>query len=245
MNIKVMVKQLMLVLIIVTLSACTATHTAINKRNLNVQTKMSETIFLTPASPANKTVFVQIKNTSDKEIELNSEVASAIAKKGYKVVEDPSQANYWVQANILQVGQVDLRAADQALSQGYGSSLDGAITGGLIGVAANNNTSSMIVGGLLGAGISTVGNALVKDVSYSIITDIQISEKTNATVDQKTQSNLKQGTNGNVEIKALEKTNWKRYQTRILSTANKVNLKFEEAAPELIAGLSRSISGLM
>ncbi|WP_422491663.1 complement resistance protein TraT, partial [Endozoicomonas sp. ALE010] len=37
----------------------------------------------------------------------------------------------------------------------------------------------------------------------------------------------------------------KKYQTRVVSTANKVNLKFEEALPELKKGLSNSISGLL
>jgi hypothetical protein len=33
----------------------------------------------------------------------------------------------------------------------------------------------------------------------------------------------------------------KRYQTRIVSTADKVNLKFEEALPQMVEGLVRSI----
>jgi hypothetical protein len=41
-----------------------------------------------------------------------------------------------------------------------------------------------------------------------------------------------------------EKTSWKTYQTRILSSANKVNLDFDEALPALRAGVSQSIAGL-
>ncbi|MDH3601541.1 MAG: complement resistance protein TraT, partial [Candidatus Tectomicrobia bacterium] len=33
-------------------------------------------------------------------------------------------------------------------------------------------------------------------------------------------------------------------RTRVVSTANRANLKYEEAAPELSAGLTRSLSGL-
>jgi hypothetical protein len=35
-----------------------------------------------------------------------------------------------------------------------------------------------------------------------------------------------------------------KYRTRVVSTANKANLQYEEAAVELTNGLARSISGL-
>ncbi len=49
------------------LSGCSATHTAISKRNLQVQTKMSDTIFLDPVADDKRTVFVQVRNTSDQQ----------------------------------------------------------------------------------------------------------------------------------------------------------------------------------
>ncbi|CZW98072.1 Enterobacterial TraT complement resistance protein [Enterobacter hormaechei] len=36
-----------------------------------------------------------------------------------------------------------------------------------------------------------------------------------------------------------------KYQTRVVSNANKVNLKFEEAKPVLEAQLAKSIAGIM
>jgi hypothetical protein len=35
-----------------------------------------------------------------------------------------------------------------------------------------------------------------------------------------------------------------KYRTRVVSTANKVNLQYEEAAADLTNGLTRSIAGL-
>nr|WP_115314171.1 complement resistance protein TraT [Klebsiella pneumoniae] len=50
--------------------------TAIKKRNLEVKTQMSETIWLEPSN--NKTVYLQIKNTSDKDMSgLQAKIASA------------------------------------------------------------------------------------------------------------------------------------------------------------------------
>ena len=49
---------------------------------------------------------------------------------------------------------------------------------------------------------------------------------------------------GNRVLSSTETSDWKRYRTRVMSKANKVNLEFEEAAPDLVAGLTRSIAGI-
>ena len=45
-------------------------------------------------------------------------------------------------------------------------------------------------------------------------------------------------------LSATEVHDWKRYQTRVMSSANRVNLDFEDAAPELVAGLTQAIAGI-
>ena len=62
-------------------------------------------------------------------------------------------------------------------------------------------------------------------------------------VTESARQNLSQGTSGNRVLSSTETSDWKRYRTRVMSKANKVNLEFEEAAPDLVAGLTRSISG--
>lgn len=94
------------------LSGCAATQLAIEKHDLDVQTKMSDTIFLDPTSDSKKTIFVQVRNTSDKpDFDISSDVTAAIAAKGYRVVNDPDNAQFVLQANILQVGKVAPSAA--------------------------------------------------------------------------------------------------------------------------------------
>ena len=53
-----------------------------------------------------------------------------------------------------------------------------------------------------------------------------------------------QGIGGAETTTFSEVTDEKRYRTRVMSTANKVNLQYEEAAPELNAGLTRVLAGL-
>lgn len=230
------------------LLGCNATHTAINKRNLDVQTKMSSTIFLDPICENKRTIYVQLRNTSDKqELDLEPCIMTALQTKGYMIVQDPEQAHYLLQANVLQVGKSDLRAAEHALCGGFGSALVGAAAGAAIGSVVQPESSRAIAaGGIVGAAVATVTDAMVQDVVYSVIADVQISERAgNAmTVKEKTKSKLTQGTSGYKEITSTQKINWNRYQTRIVSTANKVNLKFEKAAPLLVQGLSSSVAGI-
>ena len=124
MSIKYISKCLCTTALAMSLVGCAATQTMISKKDLNVQTKMSETIFLEPVRPDKKIAFVQVKNTSDKpELDINDQVVAAIASKGYTIVKDPDKANYLIQANILKVGNIDLRDAGTELDQGYGAAI--------------------------------------------------------------------------------------------------------------------------
>ena len=48
------------------LSGCVATTTAISKRSLDVQTKMTDSIFLEPVTTPDRTVLVEVRNSSDR-----------------------------------------------------------------------------------------------------------------------------------------------------------------------------------
>jgi outer membrane lipoprotein SlyB len=236
-------------LLAVSLSGCAAATVAISKAELDVQTKMSNTVFLDPVPPADRTVFVQIRNTSDKpDFDIASDVRSAVAAKGYVVTDDPDAAHYLLQANVLQAGKTDPTAAERALAGGYGDTAVGALAGAAVGYQVGNSSGGgALAGGLIGTAMTTVANAVVRDVTYAIITDLQISERARAgvMVREDSQQTLRQGTSGSKSVQSSEITDWKRYQTRIVSTANKVNLEFEEAAPQLVTGLVRSISGIL
>lgn len=184
-----------------------------------------------------------MKNTSDKqEIQIQEAISSAITAKGYKVLTDPDTAHYWIQANVLKVGKSDLRESQGALSQGYG----GVISGAVIGAQFGGGKGKMGMG-LLGAAAGIIGDAMVDDTYFSMITDLQISEKprNGVIITESNTANLEQGTSGNKTVTSTETVDRKKYQTRIISTANKANLNFEEAQPVLITGLINSISGLL
>ena len=161
--------------------------------------------------------------------------------KGYRIVNDPAQARYWLQANVLKVDKVDLREvspdtfSNVVLAGGIGAALGGTRSGGIY---------TAVGWGLAAATISTIADALVKDINYAMVTDILITEKTGKAVSVTTKNVVKQGTSGSRTSTSQEETNVDKYSTRVLSIANKVNLKFEEAVPVLEEELVNVISGV-
>ena len=209
---------------------------------------MSNTVFLDPVSPDKKTVLLQIRNTSDKpDLSFEEDIKNAVTQKGYQVVYDPDQAHYIVQANVLSVGRVREGEAFASLNGGFGATLQGVGLGAGIGAFAGNTGGGMLAGGLIGGALSTIGDAMVEVMTFNIVTDIQISEKApkGVVVKEDSEHFLKQGTSGGKTSVFHEDPQWKRYQTRIVSSARQANLKFEEALPELKKGLIYSLSGLL
>lgn len=229
------------------LTGCSTTTKLIKHGKLEVQTKMSNTVFLDPIADNKKTVLLQIRNTTDKSgLDIGSKVRAAVQSKGYKIVNNPDAANLMIQANILQVGKSTMDNPFEALTGGYGSGLAGFATGATLGGAMGGSGKSILGAGLIVGAAESILDAAVEVVNFTMITDLQISEKASGHyVDESSDAELKQGTSGVKKSTWKEKTNWKKYQTRIMSVAKKTNLKFEEAEPELTQGLAKAISGLL
>ncbi len=226
------------------LSGCSAMGTAIKKRNLDVKTQMSQTVWLEPSSE--KTVFIQVRNTSDKDMSnLQTLLAQDLRNKGYTVTSSPDAAYYWIQANVLKAEKMDLRTAQGLLGSGYEGAATGAALGA--GITAYNSTSG---GAILGVGLAAglagmAADAMVEDVNFTMVTDLQISERSKATVTTDNVAALRQGNSGIKLQTSSEVGNRLKYQTRVVSNANKVNLKFEEAQPVLEAQLAKSVANIM
>lgn len=239
------ISNITLVGTIAVLTSCAATQTALEHRTLEVSTKQSETIFLDPVANNKKTVYVSVKNTSDEELNITSQLKPALIAHGYKVVNNPNSAHYLLQANILKVGKMSVAASQSALGGGYGSAIAGAVAGTALG-SFTQSSSGMIAGGLAGGVIGLAADSLVKDVNYTMITDIQISERAGkgVKVNEQFKSNLKNGSSSITSQISSRNSQYQRYRTRVVSNANKVNLKFQDARAPLEQGLVKVISGI-
>ncbi|EJV4976576.1 TPA: complement resistance protein TraT [Escherichia coli] len=201
-------------------------------------------MWLEPASE--RTVFLQIKNTSDKDMSgLQGKIADAVKARGYQIMTSPDKAYYWIQANVLKADKMDLRESQGWLSRGYEGAAVGAALGG--GITAYNTGSA---GTTIGVGLATgligmAADAMVEDINYTMITDVQIAERTRTSVRTDNVAALRQGTSGSKIQTSTETGNQHKYQTRVVSSANQVNLKFEEAKPHLEDQLAKSIANIL
>lgn len=233
---------------ITTIMGCASVSTAIEKKDLSVQTKMSDTIFLEPVSTERKTVFLQFRNTSDKEInapEIQSRLEKTLQQKGYKLVSSPQDATFLVQQNILSVAKTNKDEAYSAMHAGFGGAVVGGALGGLAGNSGNYGHSAT-VGGLIGAGIGIAANALVKDVYFNMVTDLQIKQRApkGQKVDYVQTASAQSGSSANLSQTLSGQSDWITYRTRIVSVANQVNLEFIEAQKQLEDKLIRSTTGI-
>jgi Enterobacterial TraT complement resistance protein. len=78
-----------------------------------------------------------------------------------------------------------------------------------------------------------------------MITDVQVAERSKQAVNQQTNSSLQQGTSSTTTQQISGTNHWMYYRTRVVSTANKVNLDFKDAVPALQGQLVHSLSGIL
>ena len=103
------------------LSGCNAVTTAIEHRDLIVENKMTDTVFLDPVSSSQKTIYLQVSNTTDRqEFDLATDLKQPLEANGYSVVSDPARAHYLLQANVLQVGKMEKSTMQQLFAGGFG-----------------------------------------------------------------------------------------------------------------------------
>jgi hypothetical protein len=131
--------------VLVILSGCAAVHTSIAKKDLDVQTKMSDTVFLDPVGPDKKVVFVQIRNTSDKPFDIEGAIVTAIAARGYRITLNPDEAHFRLLGNVLSLAKASPTAADAALAVATAGSL-GWCCGGCSGGATHGWTGAAVGG---------------------------------------------------------------------------------------------------
>lgn len=61
---------------------------------------VNDTSILLPPSAA-RTIYVQIRNTSENQVATPTDIPSRLKAKGYQVVTDPLEAAYWLQTQVV------------------------------------------------------------------------------------------------------------------------------------------------
>lgn len=230
------------------LTGCAATEVALTKKDLDVQTKTSTAIFVDPVSPEKRTIYVDVKSgvqEFDRAVFKRLLLESfANNSNGYKVIDDPEKAQYILSAFVLNLEKASPSASQQALGRGYQGG-GGVLAGAAIGASTNNGYKGALAGAVVGGATDLISGALVKDVTYMLVCDIQIKEraKNGVVVTRDTSINTKVSDNGGVHQSSTEQSNQKEYATRIVTTANKANLKLEEAQDPIYKKTAAAIAG--
>ena len=226
-------------------AGCAAAQISLEKKDLKVETQMSDTIFLNLDDAQDKTVYLDIRNTSDKDIDLTPYIAARMEDKDYTIVNNPKDAYYIIQGNILYVGMANPSALRESVYKGWGGVAGGAAAGTATSeIAQTGRVEGATLGGLVGGFTEILTGSTTKDVTFTIMTDVQIFERSPQPVTQTRQAQLRQGKDVSITQTSSSTTDRYIYQTRIASSANQVNLKFEDALPPLMDGIARSISGV-
>ncbi|MDX3773092.1 complement resistance protein TraT [Chromatiaceae bacterium AAb-1] len=266
-----------LILLMMPLTGCVALHTGVAKSKLDVQTRMTQTIYLDPVEPEQRTIFIDIRQTAaEYQLPLADDIRNFLLGRGYQLVDSPQAAQYWLQVNVRAVvkERPDVVLSNEAYAMTpqeihallYPGMLppedpvplqqrqrrdrhtavfvDTAITTDF----DSKDVAKALVVMAVWAGAEYLGSQLVQDKYYTMLTDVQVAERIDpdspVLVEETSHHQLLQGDSGELEQLWQRATDRRKYQVRVVSFANKANLKWQDAEQPLHQGLLRSLAGI-
>src|SRR4030067_3383386 len=105
-----------LAVIALTLGGCAATQTRLAKKDLDVQSRPSTAIFVDPVAKNKRTIFLDIKSgvmefDRRKFKQFVSEQFTQVNDNGYRIIDDPSKAQFTMVAYVLNLEKTSPTAA--------------------------------------------------------------------------------------------------------------------------------------
>jgi hypothetical protein len=120
----------------------------------------SNTVFLDPNM--DRTVYLQIRNTSENQNVTLSEIQTKLTAKGYRLTKDPEQANYWIQAKVVYCHKATEGVTPESVATAnFGAGIS---SGGTAMVSAramgSDHTGRLMQGGTMGMGAMPMGGGM-------------------------------------------------------------------------------------
>lgn len=215
----------------------TTSASGLSSGNVALSTKMSSSIFLQPVAPQNKIVYVSVRNTSTATgLNFRNELISALIGEGYRITNNPQEANFMLMSNVLYIGK-------ESKNYTVAGALAGGFGGAFIGSRYNSGTS-MVAGGALGALAGGIIGSMFQNKNYMMIVDIQLEQRQAGTYTTNSTA-ASQGTASTITTYNAGVKNWAIYRDRIVSQASAMNLEFASAEPLLKQQMAHSIANLL
>jgi hypothetical protein len=234
--------------IVLVLTGCAATQVGLAKKDLDVQARTSTAVFVDAVARPKRKIFLDVKSgvmEFDRRQfkQFVKEQFTQVNDNGYQIVDDPDAATFQMTAYVLNLEKASPTAAEAALHQGYMG--NAVLAGAAVGGVATKTGTGVVAGGILGGAAELISGALVKDVTYMLVCDIQIKEKAAAgvIVRKDTKIDAKVSDAGSSQQSVSEVGDRKEYRTRIVTTAEKVNLSLEEAQDLMFKKTAYAMSG--
>lgn len=240
---KIVWGMLMIMLMFNFLSGCASIEKAIEHREIQVGVKMSETIFLDPATLLkNRTAYLRVSNTSDmQEIDFEGLLRNKLTQKGIILTNDPSKAGYLIQVNVLYMDYEKEGLTDAGMvTGGFG----GALAGSTIGRDLTGAVAAAGAVGLIGSIVGGLAGSLIHVDTFLGAIDVQIQEKVEGGVKGVMKADVKQGTGTTLQTEREVKSDFQVYRTRMAAKAKQTNIDKQEAARVISDKLATQIGAL-
>ncbi len=237
-------KKFLVISACITLASCSAIYNRTYNSDLKISTKMSQNLTLDPVPDDQKTYWLEVKNTSDNpSFNIRNEILNTLATRGYKSVNNPKVAHYWLQANILRAEKVS-DASEERFNQ---SIIQGGLAGGVAsGLAGRGNGGIIALGALGGAALGALLDYDSQNIKYAVLVDLVVSEKIeNGSATEDSSQTIGSGNSGSKVITSKRNLDRNKYNVKILSTAEKVNLTIQEATSEMQKAISSAIGNVI
>lgn len=221
---------------------CASTVKVIEHASLQTKVNLSEPVFLNLAV-AERTAYVKTTNTSDvQNIPLDVALKDRLSKKGIILVEDPTKANWIIQANITSL--VYNKVASLGKEAGGAGAILGGVSGGILGGTSRDSWLGAAVGTVVGGAVGSIAGALVKVESYTGTVDLQIQERVAGGVKGTMKTEAKQGTSTTMTTQREIVSDFQTYRTYLTVEATRTNINLDEAVAELATKIADQIAGL-
>lgn len=206
------------------LGGCAAMRTQIQNGSLDLQHRVSNSVFLSP-SRLPRILYVETWNTSGLEASVDSTLRAHFRSIGYEITDDPFAATYHLQVNIrdVQHRRVDDRTdvQDAMTEAALGGAVMAAAAATLGGDAGKGIAEEVLV---VGAILAFILDARTQAVAYTMTTDVRLTERVEEP----------DGTRASVH-----------HEVQIVGAATKVNLEADEAVPALARDLAGVLGGFL
>lgn len=262
-EVPVFYRSVLLISLLALMSGC-ANHFTFSQKTALASNK---SIFLEPTTQ--KTVYVEIRNSSNNQKFQLDGITHVIEQKGYTVTETPDDAHFLLQANTVFCQEAPLgMTADTLVAAGWGGAIGAA--GGAMAALEGARTSLIPGLGIAGAAIGAGASAISEDTLFLCASDVQLTERTDMIVEQTVtdhqtlgssqpaqggsllggifgQSSSRTPTPGHAQETVTETLHGKKRQhiTRLVASAQQMWLDLEDANQALAKELTQGIANLL